>query len=120
MLLTRGLSRLRLSEFVQISEFLASQDAIEVMRVTHSLTEWVSVSIDLTDVTLLMKKVRKVKIVKEVKTANEVKIVKKVKIDKEVKIVKEVKIAKEVKVVKEVERSDSLWRFAYGNVLIFT
>ena len=37
--------------------FLASQDALEVMRVTHSLTEslshWVSVSIDFTDVTLV-------------------------------------------------------------------
>ena len=37
--------------------FLASQDALEVMRVTHSLTylltHWVSVSIDFTDVTLV-------------------------------------------------------------------
>ena len=33
--------------------FLASQDAIEVMCVTHSLTEWVGVCIDLTDVTLV-------------------------------------------------------------------
>ena len=37
--------------------FLASQDALEVMRVTHSLTDWLSyklsVSIDLTDVTLV-------------------------------------------------------------------
>ena len=33
--------------------FLASQDALEVMRVTHSLTNWVSFSIDLTDVTLV-------------------------------------------------------------------
>ena len=35
------------------SRFLASQDALEVMRVTESLTDWVSVSIDFTDVTLL-------------------------------------------------------------------
>ena len=33
--------------------FLASQDALEVMRVTYLLTYWVSVSIDLTDVTLV-------------------------------------------------------------------
>ena len=33
--------------------FLASQDALEVMRVTESLTDWVSVSIDFTDVTLV-------------------------------------------------------------------
>ena len=33
--------------------FLASQDALEVMRVTHSLSEWVIVSIDFTDVTLV-------------------------------------------------------------------
>ena len=33
--------------------FLASQDALEVMRVTHSLTHWVIVSIDFTDVTLV-------------------------------------------------------------------
>ena len=41
--------------------FLASQDALEVMRVTHSLTylltylltDWVDVSIDFTDVTLV-------------------------------------------------------------------
>ena len=31
--------------------FLASQDALEVMSVTHSLTHWLDVSIDLTDVT---------------------------------------------------------------------
>ena len=33
--------------------FLASQDALEVMRVTESLSHWVSVSIDFTDVTLV-------------------------------------------------------------------
>ena len=33
--------------------FLASQDALEVMRVTHLLTDWVDVSIDFTDVTLV-------------------------------------------------------------------
>ena len=33
--------------------FLASQDALEVMRVTYSLTESLSVSIDFTDVTLV-------------------------------------------------------------------
>ena len=33
--------------------FLASQDAPEVMRVTESLSQWVSVSIDFTDVTLV-------------------------------------------------------------------
>ena len=37
----------------QIYEFLASQDAIEVMWVTYWLTEWVIVRIDLTDVTLV-------------------------------------------------------------------
>ena len=36
-----------------ILTFLASQDALEVMRVTHSLSHWVSVSIDFTDVTLV-------------------------------------------------------------------
>ena len=40
-----------------MSIFLASQDALEVMRVTHSLTywlsNWVSVLIDFTDVTLV-------------------------------------------------------------------
>ena len=57
-----------------------------------------------------MKTVRQVKIVKDVK------IVKEVKAAIEVKIVKEVKIDKEVKIVKAVERSDSLWRFACGDV----
>ena len=33
--------------------FLASQDALEVMRVTESLTNLLSVSIDFTDVTLV-------------------------------------------------------------------
>ena len=33
--------------------FLASQDALEVMRVTEWLSNWVSVSIDFTDVTLV-------------------------------------------------------------------
>ena len=33
--------------------FLASQDALEVMRVTYSLTNLLSVSIDFTDVTLV-------------------------------------------------------------------
>ena len=33
--------------------FLASQDALEVMRVTESLSQWVIVSIDFTDVTLV-------------------------------------------------------------------
>ena len=33
--------------------FLASQDALEVMRVTDWLTDWVSISIDFTDVTLV-------------------------------------------------------------------
>ena len=33
--------------------FLASQDALEVMRVTELLTELLSVSIDFTDVTLV-------------------------------------------------------------------
>ena len=33
--------------------FLASQDALEVMRVTESLSQWVGVSIDFTDVTLV-------------------------------------------------------------------
>ena len=32
---------------------LASQDAIEVMSVTHSLSDWLIVRIDLTDVTLV-------------------------------------------------------------------
>ena len=38
-------------------DLLASQNALEMMRVTHSLTDWltdwVSVSIDFTDVTLV-------------------------------------------------------------------
>ena len=34
-------------------KFLASQDALEVMRVTYLLTYWVIVSIDFTDVTLV-------------------------------------------------------------------
>ena len=34
-------------------QFLASQDALEVMRVTYSLSHWVSVLIDFTDVTLV-------------------------------------------------------------------
>ena len=33
--------------------FLASQDALEVMLVTPWLTDWLMVSIDLTDVTLV-------------------------------------------------------------------
>ena len=33
--------------------FLASQDALEVMRVSESVSQWVSVSIDFTDVTLV-------------------------------------------------------------------
>ena len=33
--------------------FLASQDALEVMRVTHWVTEWMDVLIDFTDVTLV-------------------------------------------------------------------
>ena len=33
--------------------FLASQDALEVMRVTYWVTNWVGVSIDFTDVTLV-------------------------------------------------------------------
>ena len=33
--------------------FLASQDALEVMRVTDSLTDSLDVSIDFTDVTLV-------------------------------------------------------------------
>ena len=33
--------------------FLASQDALEVMRVTDLLTNWLDVSIDFTDVTLV-------------------------------------------------------------------
>ena len=33
--------------------FLASQDALEVMRVTHWLTYWVDISIDFTYVTLV-------------------------------------------------------------------
>ena len=36
-----------------IHGFLASQDALEVMLFTHSLTEWVMDSIYLTDVTLV-------------------------------------------------------------------
>ena len=39
--------------FVSISIFLASQDALEVMGVTESLTHSLSVSTDLTDVTLV-------------------------------------------------------------------
>ena len=35
------------------SSFLASQDALEVMRVTHLLTELLDVSIDFTEVTLV-------------------------------------------------------------------
>ena len=42
--------------------------------------------------------------------------VKEKKITKEVKLVKEAKIGKEVKIVKEVKSSDSLWRFACGDV----
>ena len=58
-----------------------------------------------------MKPVKEVKIVKEVKTVKEVNVA------KEVKIAKEVKKVKEVKIVREVKRSDSLWRFACGDVL---
>ena len=38
---------------ILINLFLAPQDALEVMRVTHSLTESLDVSIDFTDVTLV-------------------------------------------------------------------
>ena len=38
---------------MKYSFFLASQDAIEVMYVSEWLSEWVIVSIDLTDVTLV-------------------------------------------------------------------
>ena len=37
----------------KLTLFLASQDALEVMSVTHSLTESLDVSIDLTDMTLV-------------------------------------------------------------------
>ena len=39
---------------------------------------------------------------------------------KEVTTVKEVKVVKEVKIVKEVKRSDSLCRFACGDVFGMT
>ena len=60
--------------------------------------------------------VKEVKIVKEVKLVKDAKIVKELNIGKEVTIVKEVKIIKELKIVKEVKRSDSLRRYACGDV----
>ena len=50
------------------------------------------------------------------KKDKEVNIVKEVKIVKDMKIVKGVKIVREVKIVKVVKSSDSLWRFACGDV----
>ena len=40
-------------ENFQIIPYLASQDALDVMRVSESVSQWVSVSIDFTDVTLV-------------------------------------------------------------------
>ena len=93
-----------------------------MLSLTESLTESLTVSIDLTDVTLVSDDTYRTLYWCDPDNRDEVKIVEEVKIDKEVKIVKEVKIAKEVKmvkevkIVKEVERSDSLWRFACGDV----
>ena len=42
-----------LGQIGAVSIFLASQDALEVMRVTESLTHLLSVSVDFTDVTLV-------------------------------------------------------------------
>ena len=41
------------SETLHRNIFLASEDALEVMRVTDWLSNWVSVGIDFTDVTLV-------------------------------------------------------------------
>ena len=46
-------SNLVVLKFLPNASFLASQDALEVMRVTESLSHSLSVSIDFTDVTLV-------------------------------------------------------------------
>ena len=51
--LLRDAAALRINLKWEVGSFLASQDALEVMRVTHSLSNWVSVSIDFIDVTLV-------------------------------------------------------------------
>ena len=47
------MSQLHQKEKLWQSTFLASQDVLEVMRVTESVSQWVIVSIDFTDVTLV-------------------------------------------------------------------
>ena len=42
-----------LKKIISIPSFLASQDAIEVMRVSHWVSESLSISIDFIDVTLV-------------------------------------------------------------------